>query len=280
MSDSDAQQPVAAAPNTAQTLGSALWALAHLGERLTRLVEDNQEPIRRLLEGAAAVAAGFEGFKVWVVDDIAAEDGSELRAVLLKREMETLRTVIRHGWYPTADMSGGGVALLAQGLEDPDEERAASARQVFINKFREDADKLEQTLVEQFPRQAPIISDAFAAHRRGDFNLSVPVFFAQADGIAWDRFGKTLFSSKTIREADRLASDIREDILRELFLALMWPEWPHALPVSERPDGFAGLNRHQVMHGESCDYGTEENSLKAMALLNFCSFILLERPST
>lgn len=280
MSDPDAQQPVDAAPTATQTLGSALLALAHYGERVTRWVEDNQEPINRFLEGAAAFAAAFEGIKVWVVDDIAAEDGSELRAVLLKREIETLRTLIRHGWYPTADMSAGGVALLAEGLEDPDEERAASARQVFINKFREDADKLEQTLVEQFPRRAPVISAAFAAHRRGDYNSSVPVFFTQADGIGWDRFGKTLFSSKTIREADRLASDIREDILRELFLALMWPEWPLVLPVGERPADFTGLNRHQVMHGEDCEYGTEENSLQAMALLNFCSFILLDRPST
>ena len=97
MSDPDAQQPVAAAPTAAQTLGSALLALDHLGKRVTRWMEDNQEPIRRLLEGAAAVAAAFAGFKVWVVDDIAAGDGSELRAALLKREIETLRTLIRHG---------------------------------------------------------------------------------------------------------------------------------------------------------------------------------------
>lgn len=280
MSDPDAQQPVAAAPTAAQTLGSVLMALNHLDKRVTRWMEDNQEPVRRFLEGAAAIAAAFEGFKVWVVDDITAEDGSELRSALLKREIETLRTLIRHGWYATADMSGGEVALLAEGLEDPEEERAASARQVFINKFREDADKLERTLVEQFPRRAHVISAAFAAHRRGDYNSSVPVFFAQADGIAWDRFGKTLLSRRTIYEADDLASEMSEGILRELFLALIWPEWPLVLPVSERPADFTGLNRHRVMHGEDCEYGTEENSLKAMALLNFCSFILQDRPFT
>lgn len=170
--------------------------------------------------------------------------------------------------------------MLARWLEDPDEERAASTRQVFINKFRDDTDKLEAALVDRFPKRAPVISDAFAAHRRRSYNLSIPVFFAQADGIAWDRFGKTLFSRRTIDEADRLASDLREAVLRELFLALMWPKWPLALPASERPDEFDSLNRHQVMHGEVCDYGTEENSLKAMSLLNFCSFILLDQPST
>ena len=73
---------------------------------------------------------------------------SELRAVVF--DPETLRAVIRHGWYPTADMSGGGVAYLAGELDDPDEERVASAHQVFINKFREDADTIEQRLAAQF----------------------------------------------------------------------------------------------------------------------------------
>ena len=95
MSDPDAQQPVVAAPTTAQNLGSARSALSQLVERLTRLVQDNQEQIQRFSEGATA-------FKVWVIDDISAEDGSELRAVLLDEEI--LRTLIRHGWYPTADM--------------------------------------------------------------------------------------------------------------------------------------------------------------------------------
>ena len=189
-------------------------------------------------------------------------------------DSEILRTVARHGWYPTANMAAMQVAHLAGELEDPDEERAASAHQVFINKFREDADTIEQRLATQFPDRAQVISDAFAAHRQGKFSLSIPVFLAQADGIAWDRLSKTLFSSKTIREAEGLASEVSEGILRKLFLSLMWPEWPAALPVSERPDNFSGLNRHQVMHGEVSDYGTETNSLQAMALLNFCSFML------
>ena len=153
-------------------------------------------------------------------------------------------------------------------------ERAASARQVFINKFREDTDTIKQRLATQFPDRAQVIIDAFAAHRQSKFNLSVPVFLAQADGIAWDRLGKTLFSSKTIQEPEDLASKVNEGILRKLFLGLMWPEWPLALPESQRPEDFSGLNRHQVLHGEVADYGTEANSLQAMALLNFCSFIL------
>ena len=36
----------------------------------------------------------------------------------------------------------------------------------------------------------------------------------------------------------------------------------------ERPSSFNALNRHQVLHGESVDYATEQNSFKAIALLD------------
>ena len=270
MSNPETQRPVVSTATQFLRLVDAVGAAGvELGRRWMMWTEDNQETIQR-------ISAGFVAFKVWVIDDITAEDGSELREVLFNEEI--LRTVIRHGWYPTANMSGGMVAYLAAELDDPDKERAESARQVFINKFREDTDTIERRLVTQFPDRAQVIIDAFAAHRQAKYNLSVPVFLAQADGIAWDRLGKTLFSSKTIKKPEDLASNVNEGILRKLFLGLMWPEWPLALSESERPEDFSGLNRHQVLHGEVADYGTEVNSLQAMALLNFCSFILKAQP--
>ena len=45
---------------------------------------------------------------------------------------------------------------------------------------------------------------------------------------------------------------------------------------AQQPDGFSELNRHQVLHGEVTEYGTEQNSLKAISLLNYCAFVLPE----
>jgi len=50
------------------------------------------------------------------------------------------------------------------------------------------------------------------------------------------------------------------------------------LPISasqrERQDGTTALNRHMVLHGESLDYGTKANSLKAISLINYVTQIL------
>ena len=85
--------------------------------------------------------------------------------------------------------------------------------------------------------------------------------------------GKNVFSSRTIEIADDLADHVPEGIVRELFRGLMWDKWPLALSQTKRTVGFSELNRHQVLHGESTTYGTEENSLKAMSFLNFCAFV-------
>ena len=59
--------------------------------------------------------------------------------------------------------------------------------------------------------------------------------------------------------------------MRELVLALALDIWPLRLSSKRRPEGFKEFNRHQVLHGEVTDYGTEENSLKAVAFLNYCA---------
>ena len=154
--------------------------------------------------------------------------------------------------------------------------QSVSARQIGFKVFREDAQKIRQTLVAQFPHRGSILQEAFDAHWAGRYNSSVLLFLAQADGICHDAIGKSVFSSRTIEKADDLADHVRKGILRELFKVLMWEKWPLALTETKRTVGFSELNRHQVLHGESTAYGTEENSLKAMSFLNFCAFVFKE----
>ena len=62
----------------------------------------------------------------------------------------------------------------------------------------------------------------------------------------------------------------------EMLRVLLDNDWPLIMARNERPGDFTELNRHQVLHGEVVDYGTEENSLKAISLLNYCATVLPE----
>ena len=59
----------------------------------------------------------------------------------------------------------------------------------------------------------------------------------------------------------------------------MYDSWPLAMTRGKRaqqPRDFTELNRHRVLHGEVTNYGTEQNSLKAISLLNYCATVLPE----
>ena len=110
-----------------QGLGSTVGALM---QRFDEWVRDNPEVMARWRDALLAV-------KAELIDDLAAEDGSEVRAILF--EPEDLRTVIRHGWYPPPDIALAQLRIWANGFRDPDEERAESARQIGFMVFRRDA---------------------------------------------------------------------------------------------------------------------------------------------
>ena len=90
-----------------------------------------------------------------------------------------------------------------------------------------------------------------------------------------DRCGRNLFGGnidETIEIA--MAGHVRGGIAGKLLRSLTNSQWQLRQSKKERAAGFGELNRHQVLHGEVTDYDTEENSLRAIALLHFSGFML------
>lgn len=233
-------------------------------KRLSRWLKENPDAIRQTLDAVQV-------FKVAAIDDIAAREDSLSRGQML--DPEVVRTLARHGWYPTPDKSLMQHSIWARAFQEA-EEQIESAHGIGIEMFRQDAPDIEARLVEQFPHRADILREAFEAHRHQRYFSSVALFLTQADGICQEIIGKSIYRAKTIAQADDVGEQFQEGILRELFMGLMWQGWPLVLSDRKRPSGFSELNRHQVLHGESTDFGTEECSLKAMSFLNFSAFVL------
>ena len=187
---------------------------------------------------------------------------------LVKREY--VNTLMQNGWYPPSDASSVEVRLLAEGFE----EDAEGANLVLSERFRSGLDDIESNLRSTFPNRSDILGDAFEAHRQEKYNLSVPLLLIQADGIWLDRCSQNLFYPRLASAVADRVNKVPDKTIRELVDALSNPSLPLALSAKGRNPEFSELNRHQVLHGEVTDYGTEENSLKAVAFLNFCALVL------
>lgn len=151
--------------------------------------------------------------------------------------------------------------------------------------FKETFDHLLGKLCDYYPQRAAVLLDAAQAHSESRFSLSVPVFIAQGDRIFSEVSQVESALQKELRRKgpqkpedlrgqaalkSRLKTQRSRDLLHPLFIL-------HSLDFLKSSNerrvprtDFTALNRHQVMHGETSDYGTELNSLRAFSFLAFC----------
>ena len=139
------------------------------------------------------------------------------------------------------------------------------------------------SLARDYAARTFAIKPAVEAHTRGDYALSVPIFFVQAEGIFHDRENKYIFRKEDGRDIRDVAQD-QLALIQKLdptpyasfsrFMEIMWRPFADVLPIrySEKDrhkHGYVGLNRHTILHGIAlAEYATEENSLKAFSLLS------------
>lgn len=172
-----------------------------------------------------------------------------------------------HGWFFDLEMPLPFLWELEKALEN---DNRADAEAALVEYFRERLPSIEKWLNEKFSHRTKIIGAAFKAHAHGDYELSIPVFLAQSDGICYEVIKHYLFKRKDRKPS---TAEYVETIASDTFRSALLFPFSHPLPISapkhERGEFFNELNRHQVLHGEVLDYGTEINSLKSISLLNY-----------
>jgi hypothetical protein len=171
------------------------------------------------------------------------------------------------GWYLDPHMPFPSITKFRNELASRPMEEIQSGLAAY---FRRHIDRIEVELTARHSARSRLIRSAFAAHRAGNYDASIPLLFAQVDGICDDITNSHLFRKGLAGYASK--TDMK-DFERAYFEPLL-QQIPVKFGEGRRGEGFTHLNRHAVMHGESLDYGTEENGLKAISLLNYVSYVL------
>lgn len=257
-----------------------------MGEHNNQSIEDTHSIERQLRILIEEVRASFEQLAKSITEQIEGplrQVQEQLRVaveVFPRKSREALTTLGEHGWYLDPAMSLPETSSLAESLKQGDVETAGC---ILADHYRARFPQIMQELVSWYPKHAKILTSAFGAHQRGEHELSVPVFLAQADGICKTSLGVSLYSrQKSRREGNRIPATAKAVETRQLdqdsIEAAMLHPLKIPLPISASKDELAGLlnvlNRHEVLHGTSVDYGTEVNSLKAISLLYYVASVL------
>lgn len=246
--------------------------------RSARAMEEALRPVlelQRLMEPYAQLRRMGEEIRQVMAAQSAMWDTTARRMIELQEWWERLPPKLKWaysvigsvGWYSDDDMPVDQPIVLAEAIEAGEVEEV---EQLLEEHFEARATSIEASLAELFPDRRVILGKAFSAHHRGDFELSVPVFLAQADGICSDRCGEKLFGRS--RGKPRTAKYV-EQVAANAFQEATLHFLSEPMPISASPDSpdfvARSLNRHAVLHGTSTTYGTKRNSLKAISLLQY-----------
>lgn len=244
--------------------------------------KNDQPDYRHSIEALAKAAVGFVGLvdlllttaatalqrRPPLFNTLAEIDWQEVQTRLEELpalSKQCMRRVLSNGWFFGWHDSLETLSVLIDDLLASAEENIDEIMIAFYTaRFSEYADRLA---TKHPVRSAPIIA-ATKAHTAEAYLLSIPVFIAQADGLLAEMFGK----ENPLREIRQLVERRFADDQGTLDLLLPLLEINDSkflLSSGRRGADFEGLNRHQVMHGEVSDYGTEANSLKAFSFLVF-----------
>jgi hypothetical protein len=177
----------------------------------------------------------------------------------------------QHGWFLSTWHTP--LSLLAQTAELLGTDSHDMAEQAIANHFESTIQTTLSDLSNGNPERAHVIRDAFDAHSKQLYNLSIPVFLAQADGIGAAFFGvNSIYTLSDVFEkvrARKMARD--EDEMSSHMHFLIASLGPINASRGKRAMYSHALNRHAVLHGESTDYGSKINSLKSISWLKFVS---------
>lgn len=190
------------------------------------------------------------------------------------------------GWYVGPSLGGQSVVDLADAIDEGGHDDAIEAE--IAEHVRDNTPEIESEVLKNWPDRAAILRDAFGAHRRGLFTLSIPTFLAQADGIAREIMGAHLFTDHDgvkngVKIADRAQSliDANDEcrVLMSAFVGILCEKHSMRAKTADRDQQklaglpFSPLNRQGVLHGVDLDYPTELNSLRAISLLGLLTSI-------
>jgi len=160
----------------------------------------------------------------------------------------------------------------------------ATADAAMVNHFSGRLSGIRDELATQFPRRRELLLAALDAIDHGQHLLAIPVLLAQVDGVCKDVANSYFFiqARDKVGKRPEVSSYVRQIASSALGDAFMHP-FEKIMPIGQsqkqRNGNFVGLNRHMVLHGESLDYGTPINSLKAVSLLNYVAQILSRKLS-
>lgn len=192
---------------------------------------------------------------------------------VIKKIPDSTKILAENGWYMPFDFHPVIVNRMSANIK---EGNSLTTDNEMINFFDRELSNIQMELNKKFPDRSNAINAGIRAHKKQEYYLSIPVFFAQIEGICNELTGIRFFTtSKKQPKTNLWVKKFENDSIPRILLEPLYISGP--MRELQDFDNPLGINRHDVLHGNSVNYGDSKvNGYKVFSLLNYISDTVFE----
>ena len=185
---------------------------------------------------------------------------------------DDVNNLSKHGWFisqwhtPIASLHSVTAVFEREGVNE--------GHELMMKHFSAISDDIVEDLVRSHPERSKVIQRAFDAHKAKLYELSIPVLLSQADGIANEIFGVSVYTRRADKrkELEAVIDSMKLASLDQPLMKLLLADLPLTESTTSQDFDDSSLNRHSILHGLDLDYANELNSLRAISWIQFTSY--------
>jgi hypothetical protein len=236
-------------------INQALKNIERITEPMRKMQQSMQQSMQQAMQPTLDAIERLNAFYAPQIEQIA-----KILEGLPERTQKAIMILANEGWFVDAEFA-------MSSLLNIEYKTTKEIEELLISYYENNTDSIEKKLIERFPKRTSILKQAFYAHNNEMYELSVPVFLIQSDGICLDMTGYNFFHKK-YELKKHIESNLSDNLFDEYLKPLM-EKIPLSLHENDRDENFNKLNRHMVLHGESYEYATKSNSLKSISFMAY-----------
>ena len=139
-----------------------------------------------------------------------------------------------------------------------------------LDQFYSRKNEIKDKLSDKYPSRKSIVDLIFNLHEDEKYLASIPLCYTQADGISNNKWGINFFRGHSSGQLEIYRETKAENtIIGVLSEQLSVRNEQNQYGKNLKQDIKSSVNRHKIIHGQSIDYGSEVNSIKAILILDF-----------
>ena len=196
-----------------------------------------------------------------------------------KKTPEYFLLIAQHGWFIDLESELNFPSIIAHRIQ---EKKVDTANEILVDYYKTNVGKIFESLIKRHYNRKEILESIKKSYEEGNHVLLIPAVLTQVDGICFDFTKKKFFIKEKKNEKYKFLPEVIAELEKSAgnFLELYLSPLQNQTPIMAREQDIGKfpckLNRHEVLHGISTDYGTEINSLKVISLLKYVSDLLTD----